>query len=962
MNFIDLIHNLALLLALTVVSGFIDHRWRAGARGRVLQGVVFGIVAVIGMLNPLVYADGVIFDGRSVMLSLCAFFYGPLAGAIAMILTAICRVWQGGDGALTGLYVITASVALGLVFRYWRAHPEGGARLRELLGMGIAVHVAMVLLLWLTLPGGRGAEVIGVVGLPVLITYPLATILIGKVLSDMREREEMLEELAEGRERLRATLYSIGDAVITTDRDGRVRRMNPVAEQLTGWTEEEAIGQPLDEVFRIIGEEQREPRENPAAIVLREGHIVGLANHTLLIARDGKERPIADSGAPIMNSAGETIGVVLVFRDQSAERTAEEALRASELRFRSVFNQQFQFMAILSPEGRLLEINSLVTRVTGVPREQVIGRLFWDSPWWKPLPNVQADWPNRLRRAAQQDGPILITDQYSTGSGEIREADAAVVAVRDAAGAVEFFIVQATDVTERNRAISELRRSEALFRLALRDSPIVVFHQDAELRYTQIFNPHSGFSDLVVIGKSDRDLLPAEDAETLESVKRRAMETNSRCREEVTTTIGGVRYVYDLIVDPRHGPDGTVVGITGVSVDITEKKAAQERQSKLEADLLQAQKMEAVGKLAGGVAHDFNNMLGVILGHAELAMQSIEPSNPVREDLLEINRAGQRSADLTRQLLAFARKQTIMPRVLDVNEAVGTAVKMLRRLIGEDISLRWEPTTGLWRVLMDPAQLDLILTNLVVNARDAITGPGRIGIVAENVTLDEPTAEMDSALEPGDYVLLRVEDNGIGMDPHTLSQLFEPFFTTKEIGRGTGLGLATVYGMVRQSGGSIRVYSEVGRGSVFRIYLPRHEEEPAIDPQRVSPPPPARGTETVLLVEDEAPLLELSRRLLESLGYRVIAHSNPHEAIRAGEDLNQRIDLLLTDVIMPGASGHDVWKRLSPLRPGLRCLFVSGYTADAIADHGVLAKGVNFLQKPYRIADLARKVREALDS
>lgn len=960
MFFIDLIHNLALLLALTVVSSFIDRRLQSGPHSSTLQGIVFGLVAIIGMLNPVTYVEGVIFDGRSVMISLCGFFFGPIAVLVASALAATCRLMMGGGGAFTGVLVITASAILGLIFRHWRHDRQGAARLSELFLMGVAVHIAMLLLM-LTLPGGRGLQVLRLITVPVILAFPLATILIGKVLSDMRLRENLLDSVLLGREQLRATLYSIGDGVITTDGHGVVREMNPIAEQMTGWSEEQARGQPLEAIFRIIGEKKREPRESPAAIVLREGRIVGLANHTLLIARDGTERPIADSAAPIRDARGETSGVVLVFSDQSRQYAATRALAASEARFRNVFNMQFQFMALLSPDGTLLEINELVLNVTGVSRGDVIGKPFWDSPWWKLLPEIQREWPRRLQQAAAQQEPLTFPDQYATDAGEVRDADASVVAVRGESGTVEFFIVQATDVTDRNRALDELRRSEALFRLALRDSPIVVFHQDVELRYTQIFNPHSGFSEKNIIGKRDSDLLDPGEAAKLEVVKRRAIETRTRCREEVEVSVDGKHYYYDLIVDPQFGPNEKVTGITAVSVDITEKKAAQAHQSKLEAELLQAKKLEAVGKLAGGVAHDFNNMLGVILGHAELALQNLDAQSPLRDDLLEITRAGQRSADLTRQLLAFARKQTIVPQVLDLNEKIGISVKMLRRLIGEDIALEWTPVPDLWRVFIDPTQLDLVLTNLVVNARDAIKGNGRIVIATENVTLDAEYCSSYPELHPGEHVQLRVEDNGSGMDRSVLDQVFEPFFTTKEIGRGTGLGLASVYGMVRQSGGCIHVYSEPGQGTVFTIYLPRHMDSHEAVQERVVPTAPERGMETILLVEDEAPLLELSSRLLESLGYHVITVGDPREALRIGEDLSRRIDLLLTDVIMPGLSGSDLYKRLSAVRPGLRCLFVSGYTADVISDHGVLDKQVNFLQKPFRTHELARKVREAFD-
>lgn len=393
-------------------------------------------------------------------------------------------------------------------------------------------------------------------------------------------------------------------------------------------------------------------------------------------------------------------------------------------------------------------------------------------------------------------------------------------------------------------------------------------------------------------------------------------------------------------------------------------KAAHEKAERnrgvLESQLLQAQKMEAVGRLAGGVAHDFNNMLAVIMGHGDLALEETAPDSPQHVHLMEIQKAAQRSADLTRQLLAFARKQTISPRVLDLNDTIPGMLKMLRRLIGEDIDLRWKPARELWPVHMDPAQLDQILANLAVNARDAIEGVGRITIETSNVALDGTYCETHAGFVPGRYVLLAVSDDGCGMDKETMAQLFDPFFTTKPAGQGTGLGLAMVYGIVKQNQGFINVYSEPGKGTTFKIYLPRDGADKAdagaLRAQTLAP----TGTETVLLVEDEEALLRLIATQLESLGYTVLAAGSPGQALQLAQEYAGDIPLLMTDVIMPAMSGRDLWQRLSALRPNLKCLYMSGYTANVIAHHGVLNEGVHFLQKPFSRGALATKLREAL--
>jgi nitrogen-specific signal transduction histidine kinase/CheY-like chemotaxis protein len=380
----------------------------------------------------------------------------------------------------------------------------------------------------------------------------------------------------------------------------------------------------------------------------------------------------------------------------------------------------------------------------------------------------------------------------------------------------------------------------------------------------------------------------------------------------------------------------------------------------LEAQLHQSQKMEAVGRLAGGVAHDFNNMLAVIAGHADMALEQTAPYSALHADLLEIQKAAQRSADLTRQLLAFARKQTIAPKVLDLNAIIAGMLKMLGRLIGEDIDLLWKPANPLWPVNMDPAQIDQILVNLVVNARDAIAGVGKIAIETGQVVFDGAYCQTHAGFVPGSFVLLAVSDNGRGMDKEILAQIFDPFFTTKPPGQGTGLGLATVYGIVKQNHGFINVYSEPGEGTTCKIYLPRHASDQVDTGPTRAPVVAPTGAETVLLVEDEEALLKLGQILLERLGYTVLAAGSPSQALHQAQAHAGAIDLLLTDVIMPEMSGRELWKRLSALRPDLKCLFMSGYTADVIAHHGVLDEGVHFLQKPFSREALATKLREAL--
>jgi len=392
---------------------------------------------------------------------------------------------------------------------------------------------------------------------------------------------------------------------------------------------------------------------------------------------------------------------------------------------------------------------------------------------------------------------------------------------------------------------------------------------------------------------------------------------------------------------------------------VAERTAERE---KIQAQLMQSQKMESIGRLAGGVAHDLNNMLGVIIGHTELAMDIIDNSNPVYEDLEEIRKAAERSANLTRQLLAFARKQIISPKIIDLNRTVKDMLKMLERIIGEDIELKWQPQDDLWSIKIDPSQIDQILANLCVNARDAIKNVGTLTIKTENIFVDQTFCSKHTEFVSGEYVLLSVNDNGSGIDKKIMEHIFEPFFTTKEVGKGTGLGLSTIYGIVKQNNGIIDVKSTLGEGSTFNIYLPRYiDKNQQMQNELIKGEESTTiGHETILLVEDEPSILKLTKMMLEKQGYTVLAASRPCEAIDIAQKHHGKIHLLMTDVVMPEMNGRDLARTILSIYPDIKRLFMSGYTADVIAHQGVLDAGVHFIQKPFSKQDLSRKIKETL--
>lgn len=381
---------------------------------------------------------------------------------------------------------------------------------------------------------------------------------------------------------------------------------------------------------------------------------------------------------------------------------------------------------------------------------------------------------------------------------------------------------------------------------------------------------------------------------------------------------------------------------------------------RIEEQFQQAQKMEAMGRLAGGIAHDFNNMLTVILGHTQLALLNLDSSHPHHRRFIEIQKAGQRSAELTKNLLAFARKQTIAPKVIDFNSVVGDMFKMLKSLIGENIELLWIPGADIWPVKLDPAQLNQIIVNLVINARDAIPEQGKILIETENVMLDENYCKTHLGFIPGEYVMLAISDNGVGMKKEVLKHLFEPFFTTKGVDKGSGLGLSTVYGIIKQNHGFINVYSEPDKGSTFKVYMPRFVGLNEEDKLETGKDVMEGNGETILVVEDEKEVLELCTFMLKYLGYKVISANAPHDAIKEMKDYKGEIHLLITDVVMPEMNGRELARHLKALRPSLKTLYMSGYTSNAIVHNGILKENVNYIQKPFTFYTLAAKVREVL--
>ena len=521
------------------------------------------------------------------------------------------------------------------------------------------------------------------------------------------------------------------------------------------------------------------------------------------------------------------------------------------------------------------------------------------------------------------------------------------------------------EIAERKRTEEALRQSEERFRDLYHDAPVGYLELDNEGRITSVnrtecemmgYAPDEMLGQpiwtFVVDGETSRRQVLALLAGRLPS---------ARDRERLFRRKDGT--TFPVLIEDRllQNKEGKIVGIRAALQDITERKEAEEKMVSLQEQLRQSQKMEAVGRLAGGIAHDFNNLLTVIQGHCEISLLQFQGNNPLREDIVEIKKAADRAGNLTRQLLAFSRRQIMEMKVIDLNALLRELEKMLRRVMGEDVELVTVLDEHLGKIKMDPGQMEQVVLNLAINARDAMPSGGKFILETTNVYLDEEYARSHIGVEAGPHVMLSANDTGSGMSLQVKERLFEPFFTTKEKGKGTGLGLSTVYGIIKQSSGNIWVYSEAGRGSTFKIYLPRVDEEADNFSRRDDTVSMLYGNETVLLVEDEPSVRGLAARVLRKQGYNVLEAVNGGEALQIAETYSGRIDLLLTDVVMPQIGGRELYDQLKPLRADLKVLFTSGYTETAIVQQGNLPPGVAFLQKPFSPIFLTHKVRELLD-
>lgn len=900
------------------------------------------------------------------------------------------------------------------------------------------------------------------------ILAPLALLIIAVGLAWQRNRKSHYKQLflaekakREIEEGYRTTLMSVGDGIISTDAQRRVQLVNPVAEALTGWKSEEAHGKPLEEVFRIWNEETRQAVENPVNRVLAEGLVQGLANHTILAARDGTERPIADCAAPIRDERGAIAGVVLVFRDQSEERAAQRRILEERARAHQYLDIAGVMLLALDARGCVTLVNRKGCEILKCPEEEILGKNWFEH--FLPPAKVEVVKGVFARViAGELEGKQWVENVIQTRNGEERIISWHNSVVRGPNGSIVGTLSSGEDITERRLAELALESSRANFAnivernndgiLVLNNENVVLYANAAasalfqrgvgELVGSNFGQPltHGERTEIQVpqldadpraveirVGDADwfgtsAQLVMLHDVTDRLLVEKTLKASEKRMRLLIESAPMGIRIVQDGLTvyanqpfleifgyetpeeiigsageNLYHPDDAAIIRSHYLSVlsgkrisEYQELKARKRtgelfdvstwvtriefhgrpavmafvaditREKHLKTQLLQAQKMEAIGTLAGGVAHDFNNILTIISGFAELLLDGRDEDDKDFGDLEKIFRAAQSGAELVRQLLTFSRKVEPKLRPVKLNALVTNVEKLLLRTIPKTIQMELSLAEELNVIYADPAQIEQMIINLAVNAKQAMPEGGKLIFETRNVALGGEYARSHLGIEPGEYVLLAVSDTGHGMERSVLERIFEPFFSTKKPGEGTGLGLATVYGIVKGHGGHVACYSEPEAGTVFRIHLPVfHEDLPIIEePARQTPP---GGTETLLLVDDEAHVKVLGERLLSHAGYKVLTASNGREALEIYRENGEEIALVILDLIMPEMDGKHCLEELLTLNPRARVIISSGYSSHGPVGEVMQQGARGFIEKPYMGKDLLRTVRGVLD-
>jgi len=761
---------------------------------------------------------------------------------------------------------------------------------------------------------------------------------------DITERTRAAEALKESENKFALAFDASPDSVnINSLKDGVYVEVNKGFTDLTGFTREDVIGKTSSEIDIWYDLTDR----NRLVKSLRTtGYSENL--EAKFRRKDGSLTTALMSARVI--SLNNVPHIISITRDIGELKRAEQEILAQKKLFETMFNAMTDAIVITDTKRQIQLTNKGLETTFGYKTEELVGmttEVLYDNP------EEYFETGKAVFNSESPQPTSFYTTLYKDKSGRSFPGETFGTKLYDNSNIWIGNLGIMRDITKRKQDEADLERLKVAIEQA--GEVIVITDADGNIQYTNpAFEKATGYTLEEAHLQNPRILKSGlQDEAFYKELWETISSGQTWTGRMVNKSKDGSLYTEEATISPVINADGKIINHVAIKRDIT-------AQLKLEEQYIQAQKMESVGRLTGGVAHDFNNILAVIIGYTEMALEKVKPTEKLHSDLEKIYDSAIRSADIVRQLLAFSRKQTIAPRVLDLNETVSGMLTMLRSLIGEDIDLAWNPTANLAPILIDPSQVDQILANLCVNARDAIDGVGKVTIETNIVTLDQEYCDNNLGFRPGEYVMLSVSDSGCGIEKDIIDKIFEPFFTTKGI-LGTGLGLSTVFGIVKQNNGFVNLYSELNEGTTFKIYLPTHRDEIVSKAEPMLENPGMSNGETILLVEDDKTILEMGVTMLEMLHYHVLTANTPTEALRQAEEHAGKIDLLITDVIMPEMNGKALSHQLLAISPDLKVLYMSGYTANVIAHHGILDKDIHFLQKPFSKRELSKKIKEALE-
>jgi PAS domain S-box-containing protein len=797
-----------------------------------------------------------------------------------------------------------------------------------------------------------------------LFTFPLIDMNSGRMkgvvehVRDITEQKRAEEALKDSEEKYRLLVSQIPAMVFKGYGDWSIEPFDWKVETLTGYAKEDFDSRRV--LWRDLIPEEDMPYVERKFVEALKTDKSYVREHRLR-KKNGEIIWVQCRGQIFCDAQGNVDYISGVSFDITARKKAEEAVREGERFLANIFNSIQDGIIILDTDFNIIRVNPSLERwfAHALP---LVGKKCYGAIHGGGKPCKICPYRQFLEtgKATSKVASRIGEDGTAVGWLEVHVFPITEPATGKITGAIEYI----RDITERKQTEDRLCESESRYSTLLENLPQKIFLKDKKSVYISCNKNYAldlGISPKEINGRTDYDFYPKELAEKYRIDDKRVMEEGSYADIEEHYIQGGKQIWVHTVKTPVRDERGNTIGILGIFWDISDRKRAEEERHLLEQQLRQAQKMEAVGQLAGGVAHDFNNILTGITGYSELLLMNLNDQDPLRHDVEEIKNAAERAASLTRQLLAFSRKQMLKMQPLDLNVVVANMDRMLKRIIGEDIELVTIPGPGRATVKADLGQMEQVILNLAVNARDAMPQGGKLTIETAILDLDGSYAQQHLEVQPGSYVMLAISDTGLGLDRETQARIFEPFFTTKEPGQGTGLGLSTVYGIIKQSRGHIFVYSEPGQGTTFKIYLPRLEDAVALAQPGEPRAPSLPGTETILLVEDEDMVRQVARRILERNGYTVKEAGLGAEALLISGQNSGPIHLLLTDVVMPGMSGRELAEHLTQQRPGIKVLYMSGHTENAIVHHGALEEGIAFIQKPFKHDLLVQKVREVLD-